>query len=85
MSAAFSPIIMVGAFVFPDVTVGITDVSATLRFCMPFTLKLKAYKFEIFEGKPEIGYFLLPSGDMAERSLKRRKSSKQFCIWYFES
>ena len=25
----------------------------------------------------EIGYLLLPSRDMAERSLKRRKSSKQ--------
>ena len=30
-SAAFSPIIIVGAFVFPDVTVGITEASATLR------------------------------------------------------
>ena len=30
----------------------------------------------------EIGYFLLPSRDMAERSLKRRKSSKQLTnLW----
>ena len=33
----------------------------------------------------EIGYLLLPSRDMAERSLKQRKSSKQptnILLWY---
>ena len=38
-SAAFSPIMMDGAFVFPDVTVGITEASATLKFSIPRTLQ----------------------------------------------
>ena len=37
-SAAFSPIITVGAFVFPDVTVGMLDASATRSPSMPWTL-----------------------------------------------
>ena len=38
-SAAFTPIITVGAFVFPDVTVGMMDASATRRPSMPWTLR----------------------------------------------
>ena len=37
-SAAFSPIIIDGALVFPDGNVGIIEASATLRPCIPRTL-----------------------------------------------
>lgn len=40
-SAALSPIIMVGALVFPDMTCLITDASATLKPFIPLTLYKK--------------------------------------------
>ena len=39
ISEAFSPIMIVGAFVFPDTNVGIIDASATRRPVTPLTLK----------------------------------------------
>ena len=39
ISAAFSAIIIVGAFILPEVTCLITEESTTLRLCIPFTLK----------------------------------------------
>lgn len=42
-SAAFSPIIIHGAFVFPDGSLRMTDASATRKFNMPFTLKKKSF------------------------------------------
>ena len=39
ISAAFSAIIIVGAFILPEVTCLITEESTTVRLCIPFTLK----------------------------------------------
>ena len=39
ISDAFSPIIMIGAFVFPETTFGIIDPSTTRRPDIPYTLK----------------------------------------------
>ena len=41
ISDAFSAIMIVGAFVFPDVIVGITEASTILKPLTPFTLKQK--------------------------------------------
>ena len=38
MSTAFSPIMIVGALVFPEVIVGMTLASTTLRLSSPWTL-----------------------------------------------
>ena len=38
-SAAFSAIIIVGAFVLPPTKVGITDASTNSKFCTPLTLE----------------------------------------------
>ena len=40
MSAAFSAIIIVGAFVLPEVMFGMIDASITLKFSIPLTLRL---------------------------------------------
>lgn len=45
MSAAFSAIMMVGAFVFPDIMFRMTDASTTRRFSMPLNLKKNQCQF----------------------------------------
>ena len=48
ISAAFSAIMIVGAFVFPEGTLRMTEASTTLRFFMPFTLKRKRHMHLIY-------------------------------------
>ncbi len=47
ISAAFSPIMIDGAFVFPDTMFGIMDASATRNPEIPFTLKHKLKNIKI--------------------------------------
>ena len=48
ISAAFSPIMIVGAFVLPDTTNGIMDASATRRPSIPLTLQNNLFYLRIW-------------------------------------
>ena len=50
-SAAFSPIMIVGAFVLPDTTNGIMDASATRRPSIPLTLQNTSFHLRIWTYK----------------------------------